>query len=133
MLNSAGGPERVSNGTWYALYETRTKPKFVNKIQAEPHQCEPRPLCSTTLTVLVFGECVGVSVRLKMLQTVAICCGRRLNTMVVANSYLQLQSVANRENSAICLSEKSAAKPLVFGNSFAGKKASESSACPPGI
>ena len=133
MLNSAGGPERVSNGTRYALYETRTNLRLFNKIQAKPHQREPHPLCSTTLTVPVFGECVGVLVRLKMLQTVAICCGRRLNTMVVANSYLQLQSVANRENFAICLSEKSAAKPLVFGNSFVVKKTSESSACPPGI
>ncbi len=132
MLNSAGGPERVSNGTRYALYETPTKPRPFNKIQAKPHQREPHPLCSTTLTLLLFGECFGLSVRLKMLQPVAICCGRRLSTMVVANSYFQLQSVANGENSSICLSEKSPAKPLVFGNSFVVKKASEPSARPPG-
>ncbi len=115
------GPERGSNGTRCDLYETRTKPKCFNKIQAEPHQREPHPLCS-----------IGLSVRLKMLQSVAICCGRRLNIMVVANSYFQFPSVANGENSSICLSEKSPAKPLVFGNSFVGKKASEPSASPPG-
>ncbi len=132
MLNSAGGPERVSNGTRYALYETPTKPRLFNKIQAKPQQREPHPLCSTTRTMLLFGECFGVSVPVKMLQTVAICCERRLSTMVVANSYFQLQSVANGENSSICLSEKSAAKPLVFGNSFVVKKTSEPSARPPG-
>jgi hypothetical protein len=48
--------------------------------------------------MLLFGEWFGVSVPVKMLQSVAICYSGPLSTIHVANSYKLLQFVAKPQN-----------------------------------
>jgi len=58
-------------GSHSVTCELQANPSIRNKIKAKTHPSDSHPLCSTTGTMLLFGEGFGVSVPVKMLQSVA--------------------------------------------------------------
>jgi hypothetical protein len=80
-------------GSHSATCELQANPSILNKIKTKTHPSDSHPLCSTTPTTLLFGECFGVSVPVKVLQFVAICCSGPPKHHPVADSYNLLQVV----------------------------------------
>ncbi len=78
-------------GSHSTTCELQPNQSILNKIEAKTHPTDSHRLCSTTLTVMLFGACFSVSAPVQMLQSVAICYSRPPEHHACCK---QLQSVA---------------------------------------